>query len=144
MAARSLQSLTVTTDDADPDTATSWMKVNQAREDKALRVFFSGNGAAGSAVINANLRSPDGTTIWSDTATATITARRTGADGASGEYVCSVVFAQSGNEYLDLNGYIPPTASKAGLTDGTEWWIGVLTLSTITGGTLTVAPCVDI
>lgn len=141
------QSLTVTTANVDPDTATAWMKLDLAEQDKACSVHFTGNGAAGTATIVAALRNADGTNERAFSATATVGAVRTGADGASGQYHCTVVFAQSGNEWFDTAGFKKPSTRAPGITlspDGKEWFVGVIAFGTITAGVLTVVPVTDI
>lgn len=140
------QSLTVTTSNVDPDTSGAWMKLDLTPDDQAFSVHFTGNGAAGTATIVAMLRKSDSTSERAYTATATVGAIRTGADGASGEYHCTVVFANSGNEWVDAAGFVKPSTRLPGLSvspDGKEWFVGVTAFGTITGGTLTVVPVTD-
>lgn len=143
-----LQSLTVATGNVDPDTTTAWFKLALAPEHKAVRIIANCTGASGTAALQVALRHNDTTLIWSDGGTATATARRVGNDGASGNYQCSVVFNQSGNEYVDLAGFLPAKSSTSALTvndaNALEWLVGVTSLTTITSITVYAIPVTDI
>ena len=126
------QSLAVTTANVDPDTTTAWFAIDLTPDDQAFSVHFTGNGAAGTATIEAALRDiKAGTSERAYRATATVGASRTANDGANGEYHCTVVFTNTGNEWVDTTGLIKGE---------NKWWVGVVGFGTITAGTLTVVP----
>lgn len=147
--ARTLQGLTVASASAnvDPDTTAAWIKVDLTPNDKAFRIMCTCTGASGTAVIGAYLRASDGTAIYPITGTATASAGRVGADGASGNYEMTLAMHQTGNEYVDAAGYVKPNTRLPGNVlspDGQEWWVGVISMATITSVTFTVEPVQDI
>lgn len=74
---------------------------------RTLRVFATTDvsGGTASATLTAALVGRDtNTCIHRENATVSATANRTGADGASGDYVCTVSFATTSNNKMDLLG----------------------------------------
>lgn len=68
--------------------------------------------------------------------TGTITALRTGADGATGEYIATCVFAISGTNFKDLAG----AGYTEGKTPGTgyRWKIGIISATTVAASAITL------
>lgn len=93
---------------------------------QALRTFVEINDAAGTATLQFVISEDDaGTTktVYREVGTCTVTARQTGSDGASGNYIMDVSWAVSGRDTIDCMGAVKPcrvwllcTALSAGET----------------------------
>lgn len=83
-------------------------------------------GAGNDPVIEVALVVTDGgvvTVLGRFRATCTATAKRTGSDGASGDYVCNVAFDEGGSSRLDLLAFASDLSGKSA-----EWKVGVVDL----------------
>lgn len=99
--------------------------------DQVARFFVTGNVASGSGggspVIEAALVDVDGgvtVVLGRFRATCTLTAKRVGSDGTSGDYVCDVTFDEGSTSKLDLLG-----GFRSSQTKQAEWYVGVTDLS---------------
>ncbi len=114
----------------------------------SVDVVSSGTGAAGAIALI--LVDPNETTdkkVRVETAVVTVTAVRSASAGASGGYICTVAFASTGSNKVDLNGhgYKPRAVSGAGVVAGekaaaTQWYIGCSDLGGLTSLTVCVTP----
>lgn len=104
--------------------------------DQVARFFAKANQSSGSAtlqVVFKNLQTD--LVIASFKATCTPLARREALDNASGDFICSVVFDESGTSKLDLLGLI---TKKAGDSEVVEVLFGVTAMTTVTALDVTV------
>lgn len=97
---------------------------------QALRLMANADASSGSATAELALVryvAGSATVIARHPATCTVTARRAGTDGASGDYICDVSWAESSTSTIDLLG----SYGYDGLADHAEWMIGVTGLTTV-------------
>lgn len=96
---------------------------------QVVRFFATSADSSGSATIEMALYDDDlRLVIARFTGTSTITARRVGSDGASGDYICDVIWSETGNGKFDLLGAGPSAQWRFGLgvfttaNDMTFYW----------------------
>ena len=111
----------------------AYQKTGVPREAGVLRLIAWSDGSSGTATIRVAIRSPrkpDGEkTILIEEATATVGALRRGEDGASGQYLCAVVFTLSGTDKMDLMPYLESHKDDDG--GPLEVFVGVSAFGTI-------------
>ncbi len=96
-----------------------------------FQITSSGTGASAGTLDVIFAYDTDGTTpgtgvIARYTATVTVTARRQDKDNAAtGNYICDVVFAESGNSFCDVMGY-------GDGTNGPKVYVGMSSLGSLT------------
>lgn len=103
------------------------------------RFFATSPQSSGSATIELALVVA-GACVARFTGTATVTARRTAAGGASGDYICDVVWSESQTSKADLLGMTNMPGGGAGVggtttaqgNSGYSWYVGATSFSTIT------------
>lgn len=109
-----LTKISLTTANVNLGTSTAWQRLalpvgkeaptgNTGLGPQVLWTDVVVNAAAGSATLGlAVVEKETSVVVRYTTATVTVTTRRAGIDGASGDYVCTVAWAESGNKKVDL------------------------------------------
>lgn len=104
---------------------------------QVLRVFAHGNNSAGTATVQLALvnRREDGSPrviARLDATVAAVSGKRSAGNNGGGDYLCTVEFAATNTDKMDLLG----SESDGVASDGYEWRLGVTALTGFTSLTL--------